>query len=294
MNLQVIPMDYGTFLSLRGVSDDSLLPEKDQEVLGQIIHFLNEKFRKINHKPDRPKHDHHHRTGGKSGFKQRQPASSTNTWNGKAPTNTIQKTINLILNSLTDSNISSVVSRLKKCMEDMTSDTLISVLIPSIITSAMMQCTYVGAFASVCVSLHDYNPSFLDHVREILHKEYIHQMTQGSISKAQCKSLSYFLSALYIKKSLPFEEFRYFIDPFMQRFVDTKDELSIEIVMFAIEFVLEKGGESADCQESMLSILNNLADISKDKTIPKYIFYKILNIMEKSEDLKNRLSIPSI
>jgi hypothetical protein len=242
--------DYYEFTKLRGVASDKYLNEDILSKLTILTHSLDEKLLQLKRKKKKFPSDGTFRdTEQKATLPSSKSESSiaTAAWKKKAAQlnkGQVNKSINIILNSLTDSNIPSVLSRLQKTIT-VTDTESIDVLIECLISSSMLQPLYVYNYAVLCKELDKYfeGSNLSEVVVQKMIENYFPQIHGNSIQKPQYRCLSLFYTSLYIIGIVSAEQYLKFLDSNLSYFENPNEILkdySMDAIIQSINHIIKK------------------------------------------------------
>jgi hypothetical protein len=309
--------NYFEFTKLRTLASSSFLPERVITSIQEISGNLDEKLHQLKMKKKR-KSDVPPSTGsiatsrvgsssreeGTSGSRAAgiNPNNSGATGTGEAQEapgwkkkaielnkNQVLKTINVILNSLTDLNLVSVSTRLLKAISKK-EDEMVDVVVDCLINSSMLQPIYVHNYALLCKDL-DKNLERLtvsDRVLTKLREDYFPRVLSNDIMKNQYRCLAVFYSSFYLFGTMTLETFLSFMELNLENFgragLDQSiRDMSLDSIIHSVMNITKKGGR--DLSEKMVPFVKKLQLIWEDPSTPMKLKFQLYDVRDFFEGM---------
>lgn len=310
--------NYFEFTKLRTLASSAFLPERIivsiQEISGNLDEKLHQLKMKKKRKSDVPPSMATGATArggngidevasGTSGSRAGSGNSSSGAtgaqeapgWKKKAMElnkNQILKTINVILNSLTDLNLVSVSSRLLKAIAKREEE-VVDVVVDCLINSSMLQPIYVHNYALLCKDL-DKNLERLsvsDRVLTKLRDDYFPRLLSNDIMKNQYRCLAVFYSSFYIFGTITLDTYVNFMELNLDNFSrpgldESVQDMSLDSIIHSVMNVTKKGGR--DLSENLVPFVKKLQRVWENPSTPMKLKFQLYDVRDYFEAMMDK------
>jgi hypothetical protein len=206
--------------------------------------------------------------------------------------NQILKTINVILNSLTDLNLVSVSSRLLKAIAKR-EDEVVDVVVDCLINSSMLQPIYVHNYALLCKDL-DKNLERLsvsDRVLTKLTDDYFPRLISNDIMKNQYRCLAVFYSSFYIFGTITLDTYVEFLELNLDNFSrpaldENVRDMSLDSIIHSVMNITKKGGR--DLSEKLVPFVKKLQRVWENPSTPMKLKFQLYDVRDYFDGLLHK------
>lgn len=283
----VVVSEYFDFTRLRGLASRDCLSPVTLEKIGQIAQSLEEKFQKLKKKKKRgetttttPLLPNDQET------KLTVPPVPTAAWKKRAVEinrNQALKTVKIIVNSLTESNVENVESRLLKSMVRAADEGIVEGVLECILSSSLMQPLYVHHYVLLCRSLarHLSTEKIQERLMEKLTQEQIPLLHTNKLSKIQYRCLSLFYSSCFLLDFAEDESYLSFLKGNIEYFHSSNavlKELAMDAMIHSFAHLI-KWGTEAKIGKTM-EIVRALQAIWEDPKTTMVLRFKLYDIRD--------------